>query len=84
MSKRNTIKDDLLRFKKYKVRSDIPADLQIAIQTFIEATVMVGENKLEFMPGEYLANLMITLDKYPEYSDTLVDIIRDSGLDEEV
>ena len=59
-------------------------DLQIAIQTFIEATVMVGENKLEFMPGEYLANLMITLDKYPEYSDTLVDIIRDSGLDEEV
>ena len=43
-----------------------------------------NENKLEFMPGEYLANLMITLDKYPEYSDTLVDIIRDSGLDEEV
>lgn len=84
MPKRNKIKDDLLRLKKYKVRSDIPEDLQIAIQTFIEATVMVGENKLEFMPGEYLANLMITLDKYPEYSDTLVDIIRDSGLDEEV
>lgn len=84
MPKRNKIKDDLLRFKKYKVRSDIPEDLQIAIQTFIEATVMVGENKLEFMPGEYLANLMITLDKYPEYSDTLVDIIRTSGLDEEV
>ncbi len=82
MPKRNKIKDDLLRFKKYKVRSDIPEDLQIAIQTFIEATVMVGENKLEFMPGEYLANLMMILDKYPEYNDTLIDIIRDSGLDE--
>ena len=84
MPKPDTIKDDLLRFKKYKVRTDIPEDLQIAIQTFIEATVMVGENKLEFMPGEYLANLMMALDKYPEYSDTLVEIIRDSGLDEEV
>jgi len=82
MPKPDTIKDDLLRFKKYKVRTDIPEDLQIAIQTFIEATVMVGENKLEFMPGEYLANLMMILDKYPEYNDTLIDIIRDSGLDE--
>ena len=82
MPKRNTIKDDLLRFKKYKVRTDIPEDLQIAIQTFIEATIMVGENNLDSMTGEYLANLMMTLDKYPEYNDTLIDIIRDSGLDE--
>ncbi len=82
MPKPDTIKDDLLRFKKYKVRSDIPEDLQIAIQTFIEATVMVGENNLDHMPGEYLANLMMALDKYPEYSDTLVEIIKDSGLDE--
>jgi|TARA_Y100000034_G_C6719285_1_gene318138 hypothetical protein len=82
MPKHNKIKEDLVRFKNYKVRTDIPEDLQIVIQTFIEATIMVGENKLEFMPGEYLANLMMTLDKYPEYSDTLVDIIRDSGLDE--
>jgi len=82
MPKPDTIKDDLLRFKKYKVRTDIPEDLQIAIQTFIEATVMVGENNLDHMPGEYLANLMMILDKYPEYNDTLIDIIRDSGLDE--
>ncbi len=43
---------------------------------------MVGENNLDHMPGEYLANLMMALDKYPEYSDTLVEIIKDSGLDE--
>jgi len=77
-----SVHDDLKRFKKYKVRTDIPEDLQIAIQTFIEATIMVGENNLDSMPGEYLANLMMTLDKYPEYNDTLIDIIRDSGLDE--
>jgi hypothetical protein len=72
----------LLRFRKYKVRTDIPEDLQIAIQTFIKATIMVGDNNLDHMPGEYLANLMMTLDKYPEYHDTLVDIISDSGLAE--
>jgi hypothetical protein len=82
MPKRNKIKDDLLRFRKYKVRTDIPEDLQIAIQTFIKATIMVGDNNLDHMPGEYLANLMMTLDKYPEYHDTLVDIISDSGLAE--
>ncbi len=82
MPKRNKIKDDLLRFKKYKVRTDIPEDLQVAIQTFVEATIMVGDNNLDHMPGEYLANLMMTLDKYPEYHDTLVDIISDSGLAE--
>ena len=77
-----SVHDDLKKFKTYKVRTDIPEDLQIAIQTFIEATVMVGENNLDHMPGEYLANLMMALDKYPEYSDTLVEIIKDSGLDE--
>jgi len=77
-----SVHDDLKRFKKYKVRTDIPEDLQIVIQTFVEATIMVGENNLDSMPGEYLANLMMTLDKYPEYHDTLVDIISDSGLAE--
>ena len=74
------VHEDLKRFKKYKVRTDIPTGLQVAIQTFIKATIMVGENNLDSMPGEYLANLMMTLDKYPEYHDTLVDIISDSGL----
>ena len=77
-----SVHDDLKRFKKYKVRTDIPEDLQVAIQTFVEATIMVGDNNLDHMPGEYLANLMMTLDKYPEYHDTLVDIISDSGLAE--
>lgn len=86
MSKRDTIKDDLnknlVRFKRYKVRTDIPKDLQIAIQTFVEATIMVGEQNLDHMPGEYLANLMLTLMKYPEYKDVLTEIIRDSGLEQ--
>jgi len=75
------VHDDLKRFKKFKVRNDIPEDLQVAIQTFVKATVIVGEEGLDSMPGEYLANLMETLDKYPEYHDILADIINDTGLD---
>ena len=75
-----SVHDDLKRFKKYKVRTDIPEDLQIVIQTFVEATIMVGENNLDSMPGEYLANLMVELDKHPEYHHILADIIHDANL----
>ncbi len=76
------VHEDLKRFKKFKVRDDIPKDLQVAVQTFVAATVMVGENNLESMPGEYLANLMEVMDKYPEYHGVLKSIVEDSGLDE--
>ena len=73
--------DELKRFKKFKVRDDIPKDLQVAVQTFVAATVMVGENNLDSMPGEYLANLMEVMDKYPEYHGVLKSIVEDSGLE---
>mgnify|MGYP001249068930 FL=1 len=76
------VHDELKRFKKFKVRDDIPKDLQVAVQTFVAATVMVGENNLDSMPGEYLANLMEVMDKYPEYHGVLKSIVEDSGLDD--
>tara|TARA_B100002019_G_scaffold225569_1_gene198583 strand:- start:46 stop:294 length:249 start_codon:yes stop_codon:yes gene_type:complete len=75
------VHDELKRFKKFKVRDDIPKDLQVAVQTFVAATVMVGENNLDSMPGEYLANLMEVMDKYPEYHGVLKSIVEDSGLE---
>ena len=48
----NKIKEDLVRFKKYKVRTDIPEDLQVVIQTFIEATIMVGEKAADIIRGK--------------------------------
>ena len=76
------VHEELKRFKKFKVRDDIPKDLQVAVQTFVAATVMVGENNLDSMPGEYLANLMEVMDKYPEYHGVLKSIVEDSGLDD--
>ena len=75
------VHEDLKRFKKFKVRDDIPKDLQVAVQTFVAATVMVGENNLDSMPGEYLANLMEVMDKYPENHGVLKSIVEDSGLE---
>lgn len=75
------VHEELKRFKKFKVRDDIPKDLQVAVQTFVAATVMVGENNLDSMPGEYLANLMEVMDKYPEYHGVLKSIVEDSGLE---
>ena len=75
------VHEELKRFKKFKVRDDIPEDLQVAVQTFVAATVMVGENNLDSMPGEYLANLMEVMDKYPEYRGVLKSIVEDSGLE---
>ena len=76
------VHDELKRFKKFKVRDDIPKDLQVAVQTFVAATVMVGENNLDSMPGEYLANLMEVMDRYPEYHGVLRSIVEDSGLED--
>ena len=78
------VHDELKRFKKFKVRDDIPKDLQVAVQTFVAATVMVGENNLDSMPGEYLANLMEVMDKYPEYHGILRDIVKDAGFENEL
>ena len=50
-----------------RVREDTPEDLKVAIETFFEATKMIKEGYVEKMPGEYVANLIDVLSKYPEY-----------------
>ena len=52
---------------KVEVREDTPEDIKVAIETFFEATRMIKEGYVEKMPGEYVANLIDVLSKYPEY-----------------
>ena len=51
---------------KVEVREDTPEDIKVAIETFFEATRMIKEGYVEKMPGEYVANLIEVLDRYPE------------------
>tara|TARA_E500000318_G_scaffold5757_1_gene5926 strand:- start:472 stop:723 length:252 start_codon:yes stop_codon:yes gene_type:complete len=75
MSKK--VNKDLLRFKNMKILDGkVPEDLRKAVEAFLEQAVIIGEYDLDFMPEEYLENLLIVMAKYPEYNKLLMDLIR--------
>ena len=69
-------KKSLERIKTLKVREDIPKDLGVAIKTFMQQAVIIGEYELDHMPMEYLENLLKTIAKYPEHSLLLMELIK--------
>jgi len=70
------IRKDLVRMKRLKIKQDIPEDLSIAIKTFIQQAVIVGEYELDTMPSEYLNNLLSAFAKYPKYHDLMGELIK--------
>ena len=56
------------RAGKLKPRPDLPKDLQVAIETFMQQVVIMEEYDTDFINGEYMANLLQAFSKYPEYS----------------
>ncbi len=60
----------------FEVQSHFPQEIQIAVQSFLEASKMMVEEKLDYLPGEYLANLLETLQKYPEYNNLTMDLVK--------
>tara|TARA_R100000008_G_C3506519_1_gene126524 strand:- start:390 stop:644 length:255 start_codon:yes stop_codon:yes gene_type:complete len=70
------IRKDLTRMKGLKIKAGIPEDLSIAIKTFIQQAIIVGEYELDSMPGEYLNNLLNAFAKYPEYHDLMNELIK--------
>ena len=75
-------KEDLKRIKTLKIREDIPDDLRIAIKSFLNQAVIVGEYDLDHMPSEYLENLLKTIAKYPEHSLLLMELLQILNKDE--
>ena len=70
------VKAELERLKRFKVKEDIPNDLKIAIKAFMKQTIIVGEYELDHMPVEYMENLLKTFARYPEYSETLLEMVK--------
>jgi|TARA_Y100000590_G_scaffold49893_1_gene52669 hypothetical protein len=60
----------------FEVQEHFPKEIQIAVKSFLEASKMMVEEKLDYLPGEYLANLLETLQKYPEYNNVTMDLVR--------
>ena len=71
---------------KVEVREDTPEDIKVAIETFFEATRMIKEGYVEKMPGEYVANLIEVLDRYPEWKKLARELTRMvmTGVDNDV
>ena len=69
-------RESLQRIKTLKVRDDIPKDLGVAIKTFMQQAVIIGEYELDHMPMEYMENLLKTFAKYPEYCETFMDMVK--------
>ena len=68
-------KKSLERIKTLKVREDIPKDLGVAIEAFMQQAVIIGEYELDHMPMEYMENLLKAFAKYPEYCETFMDMV---------
>jgi len=52
---------------RVEIREGTPEDIKVAVETFFEATKMIKDGYVEKMPGEYVANLIEVLDRYPEW-----------------
>ena len=71
---------------KVEIREDTPEDLKVTIETFFEAPKMIKEGYVEKMPGEYVANLIEVLDRYPEWKKLARELTRMvmTGVDNDV
>ena len=74
-SREDIIMDRVLK-GDLKVQEHFPKEIRIAVESFLEASKMLVDEKLDFLPGEYLANLLETLQKYPEYNSITMDLVK--------
>jgi len=68
-------KKKLEHFKKIGVRPGTPDKLKIAIESFIQQAIIIGEYDLDSMPPEYIQNLLKVMSEYPEYNKVTLDLI---------
>jgi len=64
-----------LKEGKLEPNPDLPEDLKISIETFIQQAAIVEEYEVDYVPSEYVTNLINTFSKYPEYSLVTFDLM---------
>ena len=60
----------------YKVQEHFPQEVKTAVEAFFKATEMMINEELDYVPSEYLGNLLKALAKYPEYNKITLDLIK--------
>ena len=66
------------RLKKgdFEVKEHFPKEVQVAVQSFLSASKMMVDERLDYLPGEYLVKLLKVLEKYPEYNNITMDLVK--------
>ena len=66
------------RLKKgdFEVKEHFPKEVHVAVQSFLSASKMMVDEKLDYLPGEYLVKLLKVLEKYPEYNNITMDLVK--------
>ena len=66
------------RLKKgdFEVKEHFPKEVQVAVKTFLTASKMMVDEKLDYLPSEYLVKLLKVLEKYPEYNNITMDLVK--------
>ena len=64
-------------WKKLEPDKELPKDVQIALQTFIDNAILVEEYDLDYLPGEVMTNLLETISKYPNLRPFLEMLVMD-------
>ena len=60
----------------FEVKDHFPKEIRVAVQSFLEASKMMVDEKLDYLPGEYLVKLLKVLEKYPEYNNITLDLVK--------
>ena len=74
-SREDRTMDRLMR-GDFEVKEHFPEEIKIAVKSFLSASKMMVDEKLEYVPKEYLINLLKTLEKYPEYNNITLDLVK--------
>ena len=60
----------------YTVQEHFPQEVKTAVEAFFKATEMMINEELDYVPSEYLGNLLKALAKYPEYNKITLDLLK--------
>ena len=60
----------------FRVQEHFPEEVKVAVQSFLSASKMMVEEKLDYVPSEYLVKLLKVLEKYPEYNNITMDLVK--------
>ena len=59
-----------------KIKGEHPPEVKQAIDSFFHAgKMMIDYPEMTTVPGEYIANLLESLNKYPQYRELLEDLL---------